>query len=492
MDTQQLVTSNHSSFQAVPTALDPKTQFMLFAVPSSQPRKKSPSQCPSPYLQTFDIANQRAVSRQALTRNNATDPNVGANGKRILEPNVHHLQISHDGQWLATVDEWLPPKADLTYLDGVSDDVEEERLRRREVYLKIWRRDEKNQQWSLETRIDSNERVLDLVTHPTKHEFATIDEAHVVRVYAPKTRLRDGIVVRGADAVGLVNWSLHQSIDLPKPSKLWFTADTKMDFARTSRLAFSADGSMIAAGTAGSSIHLIDANVAKVTRSLTEIDATILSGLAFVGRYLVIVTDCLNIWDVVGDDLLYCSPATAEVELGSVVLLAVNAIDGTFAVSLPQLENHGDGAQATRIQKATSKILVYNPEQKDPLSIQTISGLALALVARHGEKGYIVLDSVSCIRTIAPSTGGLRLPSPKPAAQTEMQPAENVAEDDQEGAKSEALQLEDIVLEADYDRPVVTQQDLEGIFHNDNAPQAPKDVFSAVLRLFGGVAKAVA
>jgi len=437
---------------------------------------------------------------------------MGPDGKRIIEPNVHLLRVSHDGEWLATVDEWLPPRADLKYLnEGESDWHEEERLRRREVYLKIWRRDEKNGQWALETRIDgphfledisSNGKVLDLVSNPREHGFATIGEDHVVRIWKPKTRLRDGLVVRGGRLRdGLVVWSLYRSIELPNPNKLWLAeVSAGPQHARTSRLAFSADGSVIAAGVSGSSdldhglVHLIDASTATIRRSMTEIDATVLCGLGIVGRYLVVVTDCITVWDMVNDDMVYCAAINTDgvdrIERTSIVRLAVNEDDGTFAVSLPQFEKYKD----TGIQKASSKISVYSAEQKEPLWSQVVPGITLGLTARKGkgEKGYIALDSVSCIRTVSPTIGAFKLPAPQPIEQIEVQRIEDVTEDTQEDTTSRALQLEDVVLENEYDRPVVTQQDLEEIFHNENAPQAPKDVFSAVMSLFGGMGKAAA
>jgi NET1-associated nuclear protein 1 (U3 small nucleolar RNA-associated protein 17) len=80
---------------------------VFFAVPSSQPRhnKNDEGFRPEPYLQTFDLANDRAKGRQALTRNNATEPNVAPDGRQIKEPTVTHIQVSHDGEWLATIDE---------------------------------------------------------------------------------------------------------------------------------------------------------------------------------------------------------------------------------------------------------------------------------------------------------------------------------------------------------------------------------------------------
>jgi NET1-associated nuclear protein 1 (U3 small nucleolar RNA-associated protein 17) len=500
-----------SAMEQVPLAIDPNnTQQVLFSVPSSQPRRYNESLRPQPYLQTFDIANQRPVARQALTRNNATDPNMGPEGQRIVEPNVKFLQVSHDGQWLATVDEWLPPQTDTGFLnEGNPEFSEEQRMLRRETYLKMWRRDEKNGQWVLETRIDAphfledvcgNGRVQDLVAHPTQHAFASIGEDHVLRVWKPKTRLRDGIVVRGADDKGLVTWSLHRSVALPQPNKLWLSEATQQH-ARTSRLAYSPDGSVLAAGISGTSeadrglIHLIDADSATIRRSMPEIDATSLCNIGIVGRYMVAITDSIIVWDLVYDNIVYCASITTtgvdQFERPSIIRLATSEADGTFAVSLPQFEQNENPSRKTK--KALSKIFVYGTKSKEPIWYHTVPGITLGLVARKGEPGYIALDSVSCIRTIIPTAGSLAL---RPATQIEDVEALSIndapVEDDDipEGSANRAFG--DILLENEYDMPVVRQQDLENIFHNDNAPQAPKEVFSAVLRLFGGVAKAAA
>jgi NET1-associated nuclear protein 1 (U3 small nucleolar RNA-associated protein 17) len=516
MDTKHLTTSKDGllAMQSVPIAVDPKNaQQVLCAVPASQPRQRSEGIQPSPYLQTFDVANQRAVSRQALTRNNATDPNQGPDGKRILEPNVILLQISHDGQYLATVDEWLPPQVDLNYIDeGVSDALEEERLRRREVHFKIWVWDEKKAQWSLETRIDSphfledassNGRVLDLVVNPKQLGFATIGEDHVVRIWKPKTRSTQGIVRRGANEGGTVNWTIHGSITLPNPSKLWLSeVGIAPSRTRTLRLAYSADGSILAAGVSGASaadrglIHLIDMSSGTIRRSMTEIDTTVLCGLGIVGRCLVAVTDCITVWDMVSDNLVYCTSIKtagfSSVERTSVVRLAVNEVDGTFAVSLPQLEEYKEST--SDVKRASSRLAIFGTEHSNSIWSGTVPGITLGLAARKGTgaKGYVALDSISCIRTIDPVAGTLGLPALQPVKQEVQVVQDEDVEEESEDTTDRRLELEDATLENEYDKPVVTQQDLELIFHNESAPQAPKDVFSAVVRLFGGVGKAAA
>ena len=65
------------------------------------------------------------------------------------------MKISHDGNWLATVDEWVPPMRDLEFLSHQGKDVERERQLRREVFLKFWQWNKENDTWKLVSRIDA-------------------------------------------------------------------------------------------------------------------------------------------------------------------------------------------------------------------------------------------------------------------------------------------------------------------------------------------------
>jgi NET1-associated nuclear protein 1 (U3 small nucleolar RNA-associated protein 17) len=485
----------YRAFQPVPMAIDPKsTKDLLLCVPSSQPRRRSEDVQPEPYLQTFDVFSHRSVSRQALTRNNATDPNIAPDGRRILEPSVTHLQISHDGQWLATIDEWIPPVS-----EGMSNIDEEERLLRREVYLKFWRRDEKTGQWALESRIDSphlledacaHGRVYDLVADRTRHGFATIGEDDFVKIWRPKTRLRDGIVVRGAGERGLINWSASRSLQLPKP---WVPEPTagliQPSQCRTSRLAFSSDGSILAAAVSGvymsdsGAIHLLDVFGATIKSTLTEIDVTVLCGIGIIGRHLVVISDSINVWDMVNPGYVYSIPVNTpgidESQRPFLVRFATNDDDGTFAISLPRLE-----VKSSHI-RAKSRISVFSTQQEEPLWSDSMSGVTMGLVARMGEKGYIALDSASCIRTITSVVSALEkptLPSEDKSVQHVEQTEEDVEDDNVEDEASAAL----MSLEAEYDRPVVTHQNLEDLFHTNSVLPPPKELFHSLVSLFGG------
>ena len=225
------ITSNPRSlakFSQLPFVTDPKNNdLVIFPSPSSQPRESDGATKAEPYIQTFNIATQYPISRQAMTRNNATDFNMRPDGGKVVEPNISFLQISHDGRWLATVDEWIPPHGDMSFLDeGIPEFNNEEHTFRCEVYLKFWRWDAEKALWALESRITSphffedmgaSARVLDLVSDPSSVGFATIGEDRSVRFWQPKTRMRDGTLVRGADnnkGDGLVTWSINHSVEL--------------------------------------------------------------------------------------------------------------------------------------------------------------------------------------------------------------------------------------------------------------------------------------
>jgi NET1-associated nuclear protein 1 (U3 small nucleolar RNA-associated protein 17) len=65
------------------------------------------------------------------------------------------MRVSHDGQWLATVDEWSLPSKDIEFLSLDERPSEEEQQRRLEVFLKFWLWNAEAKEWQLVTRVDS-------------------------------------------------------------------------------------------------------------------------------------------------------------------------------------------------------------------------------------------------------------------------------------------------------------------------------------------------
>lgn len=521
IDLEQLPRGNnndysHDIFSQVALAVDPKNPSqVLFSTPSSQTRRGA-GLLPEPYLQTFDIATERPTARQALTRNNATDPNMAPDGRRILEPDGILLQISHDGQWLATIDEWIPPHSDMGYLnEGIVDFNEEERKFRREIYLKIWRWDKNKMQWTLETRIDAPHsfeavgacaRVLDLVADPTEAGFATVGEDGFVRIWRPKTRLRDGTVVRGGDKTkgeGLVTWSLYRSIEL---SRSLDVLDPPTEYTplvpQASCLAFSRDGSVLAAGVSWASeadpgvIHLIDAAAGTIRRSITEIDVSLLSGLGILGRYMIVISDSIVVWDLVMDELVYSSPfhcaGIDPFERISLIRLAVNQANETFAVSLPQFESN-DSAKSRSMRntlKTSSKISVFDPYHSQPLWSSSTPDILLSLVSARDSRGYIALDSRARIRTISPKASALLLITPSLTSEPHAEEVNTQVESDVEEPSKPSKQIEafgDLEnFQTENDKPVVRPEQLQEIFDIGASHTLPpvKDLLNAVVGLY--------
>ncbi|PVH99105.1 WD40 repeat-like protein [Periconia macrospinosa] len=485
VDFDQLPRQHEALLSHIPFAVNPKHHgHVIFSTPSSQPRQHQRGLLPEPYAQTFDITTRRPISRQAITRNNATDPNMAPDGRKIHEPNVKFMQISPDGAWLATVDEWAPPSADLSYIEeGTHAFNEEARLLRRQVYLKIWRWDGKGAQWVLDSRIDAphyqedvsgHAEVFDLVTDPSGTGFATVGADRVVRVWRPKTRLRNGTVVRGADKDrGLVTWSLDRSIRIADQ----IDAADELTTLRTSRLAFSADASVLLAGVSWTSetdmgvIHVIDTNAGVIRRSITEVDVSALSGLGIVGRHLVAVGTSIIVWDMVSDQLVH------NVAIESPGRLAVNEEDNSFAVAIPRFE-----------KGASTRIIVLEPDQPKTRWARSIPGVVLAIAPAKSGRGYITLDSSSNLRTIVSRSNALQLPTPPPETITEV-PTEDMELDQEESDANDALQFdtnEELLHQSENDKPVVRPEQLQQIFESRPSHTLPpvKDLFDAVVGLY--------
>ncbi|KAF2865859.1 hypothetical protein BDV95DRAFT_506111 [Massariosphaeria phaeospora] len=520
IDVEQLprvsnATFSFERFSPIPMVVDPKnSSLLIYTVPSSQPRHPKFTLHPEPYIQTYDFTTFRPVSRQALTRNNATDPNMGPEGRRIQEPSVKFLQTSYDGKWLATVDEWVPPKADMGYLDeGMSESNEEERVYRREVYLKFWEWDEQNGQWSLGTRVDAPHyfedigacgRVLDLVFDPSSQGFATVGEDRSVRIWRPKTRLKDGVTVRGANnsSQGLVTWSLERSVEISsKLDVLDTTTDTRdLLVPQNSCLAFSADGSVLAVGMSWASesdpgvVHIIDTENGTVRRSITELDVSALSALIIVGRHLVVTGGSIAVWDLVLDQLVHCisidTPGISVSDRAPVVRLAANEYAGTFAISCPQFEqNTSSKSRGSRhLKKTTSKVSIYDPNQSGPVWSCKVAGVVLALASERGGKGYVVLDSSSSVRLVSAKVDPLQLITPPPESRPKgtTEPVEDWDQDEPPNSVAIFDDSEELIRHSENDKPVVRPEQLQEIFAIAPSHALPpvKDLFNAVVRLY--------
>lgn len=406
----------------LPSSVNPaNSSQLLLAVPTSfSARLSSTITRSAAQLQTVDVASAHQISRQALTRTNVTVRNMGPEGNIIEEPCVKHMQVSCDGQWLATVDEWQSPKRDLAYLAFDEQSAEQELDARLEVHLKFWSWNSDLRTWELVARIDNPHagdctgpssigKVLDLASDPSSVGFATIADDNTVRIWTPKNRYRNGVQVRGKDGRNFTNWSCRHAVPLEKTAG---TTDNNSE-PLTACLAYSQDGSLLAAGSSQSptTINLIDTDSGEVRYTRTGFYSGRLMGLGVVDRYLITLSNEIAVWDLVDDELHYgfslksYGLSTAK-ELAT-THLAVHQQNHTFAIAIPEI---GHSTKSTTTLR--SRLAVFDPETPTPLVWTTLPNPLISLLPATGRTGYYAIDSAAEIRTLTPAAPSYMAPPP--------------------------------------------------------------------------------
>ena len=485
---------------------------LLCAVPSAtSSRIPSALSQHASFLQTIDMASTQQLSRQALTRTKATDLNVGPESNSIQEPDVVLMQLSHNAQWLATVDEWVPPKRDLAAHNYDDEQAVEEQDGRREIYLKFWLWDIEKKFWSLVSRVDDphasqmdlmfgKRRVLDLIADPSSSSFATIGEDGMVRIWKASARQRHGSIVKNRQGQGLVNWECRTIIplDLPALSPQSYTG---------AKIAYSPDGSCLAAALTSNSpwtIHLIDPEVGKATTGPYGPYTGSLFGLGIIDRYLIILSDQLRVWNLVTHELAFAYTLSAQ-QFPSRILqpqtkhLAINSAFGTFAIALPYVN---PDPQEVRTNNH-SQIIVFEPTDPTPLSNMITQEPLAILTPIHGLPGYLVIDAAAEFRTLSPgrpkSSAGMALPTPPATPPRGLEgiygdpekPHDLVTAAAQQSATGLPTDVStlgiDAVVEED-DTVVVTQEKLAEVLDCGPAHAMPpvSEIFERVARLYAG------
>lgn len=380
---------------------------LLLAVPSSTTsRQLLSSKQSAVYLQTFDISSSQQLSRQALTRTNVTDVNVGPESNVIQEPNVTFMQISSDGQWLATVDEWMPPKRDLAILAFDKERVATEQISRLEIYLKFWSWNDETKSWELVSRIDNPHAsrsdtssghgvVEDLAADPSSVGFSTIGDDEIVRIWKPSIRIRNGLQVRGRDGESLMSWKCRHVSALQTLE----SATVKQSGAK---IAYSSDGSVLATGyqlSPSSTIHIVDTDDGTCRWIKTSMYNGPLLGLGITDRYLITLSHELRIYDLVTEELGFGFALNRHGLLPekqkAITHLSVDHQNGTFAVALPELGHKSKGTP-----KMKAQVSIFDPANPVPLYSTSLPNTITSLLPAKGQKGYHVIDSAAEIRTL--------------------------------------------------------------------------------------------
>ncbi|KAL8846764.1 MAG: hypothetical protein Q9221_008170 [Calogaya cf. arnoldii] len=479
---------------------------LLCAVPSLMP-SRVPSAVPQPrsFLQTIDTISTQQLSRQAMTRTKATDLNVGPESNTIREPDILLIQLSQDGQWLVTVDEWVPPKRDLAAHSYNDDQATEEQDARREIYLKFWSWDEDTKVWSLVSRVDDphasqcdlgvgKNRVLDLVADPSSSGFATVGQDGVVKTWKASARQRHNSTVRDKHGQGLVNWNCRSAIPLDS------SASSSQPYTGA-KLAYSSDGSCIAAALTLRSpwtIRLVDPETRKVTSAPYGPYTGSLFGLGIIDRFLIVLSDHLDVWNLVTHELSFAYTLSPQRRPDMLIKpqtkhLAVDPPRGTFAIGLPYVNPDPHEVRTNH----HSQLIIFNPTDPVPLGSMITQETLAILTPLQDRPGYLLIDAAADLRTFAPgrrrTKTGMALPTP-PATPTP-RGLEAIYGDAKKpkdsatgtGAVDLAARRAESHVEED-DVKVVTQEKLAEVLDCGPAYAMPpvSEMFERVAKLFAG------
>ena len=367
------------------------------------------------YLQTCDINSGHQLSSQALTRTKITTLNMGPESNSIEEPDVTHMNTSYDGLWLATIDEWTPPKRDFAPLTFDEVATAKEQIARQEIYLKFWSWNSIDQVWELVSRVDNphasdsgnpydSGRILGLASDPIRAAFSTVGEDGIVKTWMPTVRTRRGLKVKGKDGSSLTTWRCQHTISTGMPG-------SSVSGLRSAKLAYSHDGSLLAVAPAAASstspIYLVDTETGVIQNVRASLSSGPMFGIGIIAKYLIILSHELIIWDLVSNVFFYgidLHTQSLPSKLQSTSLLAVDHRHNTFAIAILSANKEG---------RLRTKLAVFDPSNPEPLFNTTVPTTITNLLPAIGKKGFYTIDSHAEIRSLAAQQPVLTgLPSP--------------------------------------------------------------------------------
>ncbi|GKT64501.1 sporulation protein [Colletotrichum tofieldiae] len=463
----------------VPAALNPAEPSRLYVCTGTGQQAMLAGELQSaPLLQSFDMESFRSISKQALARTQPTDVNITSKGNPISEPRITHVAFSQDGQWLATVDDWQPPKRDL---EKVAPEAREQFVReRREVYLKFWSATAGDENFALSSRINSPhvtsrpETVLALAADHTTNRFATLGDDGMARIWQSRTRQQDGLTSKDTAGEALHSWSCSLAVGLGSnvgADALAIAGEATSE--RSGSLCFSEDGStlFVAFGSSNDgAVYVIDTKSGEIRLTLENLWKGHIRRLQVLSPYIITLSDDLRVYDVVADELQYGIQLPSGRNAAAVKEFSHLTIDRksrTFAVVVP-------GGQA-------SQLAVFKPEEPELLCVRRIPHRITSLVSTGSSSGFVAVDDAAQLWTIAEATdpASVVLSRPLEDMQLDGEPVaadailDDAIEDDEMASDNEqeeaAANGDEMDLDDDDAQPaVINRQKLAELF--DAAP----------------------
>jgi NET1-associated nuclear protein 1 (U3 small nucleolar RNA-associated protein 17) len=493
---QRLWTAKQQVKRPIPAAIRPTDATKLHVCVGNGRQATMSGEFSAPFLQSFDLESFTSVSKQALARTQPTDVNITNKGNLIDEPLVTHVAFSADGKWLASVDDWTPPSRDI---ENVGGDVKEQLVRdRHETYIKFWDARNGDDSFALVSRVNAphatshTETVLDLASNPASAGFATVGTDGFVRLWHPRARQQGGIPVKESNGQDAFSWTCTHVIavgDALGQDNIVDLTDSPAPTKPQGCVTYSEDGSTLFAaygGINGGVIHVIDATSGEIIKVLEGLWTGRLQAIRALSPYLIVLSDELRVFDVVGDELRYGIVIPKIPGVTELLQLAVDYTSGHFAVTLPVGES--------------SSIGVFDPAEPEPLLVRSTPHRIVSLVSAHNASGFVALDDSAQIWVIAEGSDPASVSAARPLQDLHLdgitgdvdsdekqvalvdEDAEMASDDE---AAGEVDEEEDVDMEDVAHPTVLQQQHLADIFDSAPAFAAPsvEDMFYKVTSL---------
>jgi len=395
-------------------ATNPAEPSRLFlSVGNGQMASVSDTSLSTPLLQTFDVSSFQSISKQPLARTNPTDANQTSTGHPVTEPTVTHLCFSHDGKWLASIDEWEPLQRDIGSSAPGGLSTERWARERREVFLRFWEKGENSSQFELVTRVNEahanthTERIFSIVADKKSHRFATLGNDGVVRLWRPKIRQRDGLTTTADDGRSLVHWSSTMSIPLADSNTLRsdvMPLDTPASGEGEGVLCFSEDGSTLFAAFGHSNdglLYVIDSTSGHIRSIVQDMVRGRVRSLQNLSSHLIVLSDDLRVYDVVAEELQYGIrfPEFSRTDTPTFHLSASTEAQ-VFAVSV----SYSESTKHTKSRTEATEIAIFSPTDSRPLYFGHIQGRILSLLSAVGSSGFMAVDSGAQVWSLLEAT----------------------------------------------------------------------------------------
>ncbi|PHH67016.1 hypothetical protein CDD81_4411 [Ophiocordyceps australis] len=390
----------------IPAAIKPCDPSKLHVCVGNGRQAAMTGDLSAPMLQTFDLENFTSVSRQALARTQTTYANTTSKGFAIAEPVVSHIAFSANGQWLASVDEWRPPIRDGTNVGGEFRHLA--MSERCEVYLKFWQVGPDDGSLALVSRVNAPhstscpEAVLGLAADRSSTCFATLGADATVRLWRPRGQSHAADAGRNASVEGTtISWICSHATVVGNDAGNGTETDlaeAETQHTHEGAIAFSEDGSAVFAafgfGEVGA-VYVIDTASGRVVKTLEGLWEGRLHSIQCLSCYIVVLSDNLCVYDVVGDELRYGVVVPKAQGAHELLHLAVDDCSGHFAVALPIA--------------GVSCIGIFDPEESEPLLVRTIPHRIVSLLSAPDASGFLALDDAAQVWVLSKESDGASL-----------------------------------------------------------------------------------